>query len=104
MDRNRLYLLGIGMGGEMDCAAKKEDVAKPTWETKFPTAVIAHRGFSAGAPENTLTAFRRAIAAGSDVLELDIHLSKDHELVVVHDRTLERTTNGQGRVADFTLK
>jgi glycerophosphoryl diester phosphodiesterase len=77
---------------------------KPTWKTRFPVLVIAHRGFSAEAPENTLTAFRRAIAAGSDVLELDIHLSKDHELVVVHDRTLERTTNGQGRVADFTLK
>ncbi len=89
----------------MGCAAKKiDDAGKPTWKTRFPIMVIAHRGFSAEAPENTLTAFRRAIAAGSDVLELDIHLSKDHEVVVVHDRTLERTTNGQGRVADFTLK
>ncbi len=77
---------------------------KPTWKTRFPITVIAHRGFAAEAPENTLAAFRRAIAAGSDVLELDIHLSKDRELVVIHDRTLERTTNGQGRVSDFTLK
>ncbi len=77
---------------------------KPTWKTRFPIMVIAHRGFSAEAPENTLTAFRRAIAAGSEMLELDIHLSKDREIVVVHDRTLERTTNGRGRVAELTLR
>jgi glycerophosphoryl diester phosphodiesterase len=98
-------LLSIWMGGQMDCAAKNiDDPMKPTWKTRFPVMVIAHRGFSGEAPENTLASFQKAIAVGSDMLELDIHLSKDHEAVVIHDGTLERTTNGQGKVADLTLK
>ncbi len=65
--------------------------------------VIAHRGCSGAAPENTLAAFRRAIAAGADMLELDVLPSRDGELVVIHDDTLERTTNGSGRVQDYDL-
>ncbi len=98
-------LLSIWMGGQMGCAAKKiDDSMKPTWKTRFPVMVIAHRGFSGEAPENTLAAFRKAIEVGSDMLELDVQLSKDKEVVVIHDETLERATNGQGKVADFTLK
>ena len=98
-------LLSIWMGGTMGCAGKKiHDAMKPTWKTRFPVMVIAHRGFSGEAPENTLAAFQKAIEVGSDMLELDIHLTKDHEAVVIHDGTLERTTDGQGKVADFTLK
>jgi glycerophosphoryl diester phosphodiesterase len=66
--------------------------------------VVAHRGFSGAAPENTLAAFHKAIGAGSDMIELDVQLSKDGKIVVIHDETLERTTNGRGRVADHTLK
>ncbi|MDI6755383.1 MAG: glycerophosphodiester phosphodiesterase family protein [Thermodesulfobacteriota bacterium] len=77
---------------------------KTAWKIRFPVMVIAHRGFSGEAPENTLAAFQKAIETGSDMLELDVHLSKDKEVVVIHDETLERTTNGQGRVADHTLK
>ncbi|HYB20380.1 MAG TPA: glycerophosphodiester phosphodiesterase family protein, partial [Thermodesulfobacteriota bacterium] len=66
--------------------------------------VIAHRGFSGAAPENTLAAFHQAIEAGSDMIELDIQLSKDGKIVVLHDDTLERTTNGRGRAVDFTLQ
>src|SRR5690606_9559351 len=73
------------------------------WSGKFPVMVIAHRGFSGAAPENTLAAFRKGIEIGSDMIELDVHLSRDGELVVIHDETLERTTNGKGRVADNTL-
>lgn len=65
--------------------------------------VIAHRGFSGAAPENTLAAFQKAIDAGSDMIELDIQLSKDGKIVVIHDETLERATNGQGSVVDRTL-
>lgn len=98
-------LLSIWMGGQMGCAGKKiDDSMKPTWKTRFPVMVIAHRGFSGEAPENTLAAFQKAIEVGSDMLELDIHLTKDHEVVVIHDGTLERTTNGQGKVADLMLK
>ena len=68
-----------------------------------PLVVTAHRGFSGRAPENTLAAFRAAIAAGCDMIELDVHLSRDGQVVVIHDDTLERTTNGRGNVADRTL-
>ena len=59
--------------------------------------VFAHRGASAYAPENTLPAFELAARQGADGIELDVHLSKDGELVVIHDETLDRTTNGHGR-------
>jgi glycerophosphoryl diester phosphodiesterase len=65
--------------------------------------VIAHRGASAYEPENTLRAFDRAIALGATMLELDVHLSRDGQLVVVHDPDLSRTTNGSGRVSDLSL-
>jgi len=64
---------------------------------------IAHRGASGQWPENTLLAFRKALEAGADWLELDVHLSADGELVVIHDFTLQRTTNGRGSVADLPL-
>ena len=64
--------------------------------------VLAHRGYSGKAPENTMAAFELALAAGADGLELDVHITKDGEVVVIHDHTLERTTNGRGRVEELT--
>ncbi|MFA5828907.1 MAG: glycerophosphodiester phosphodiesterase family protein [Candidatus Gracilibacteria bacterium] len=64
---------------------------------------IAHRGAKLQATENTLAAFAAAIKSGADMVELDVHLSKDGQIVVIHDPTLERTTNGQGFVCDLTL-
>lgn len=64
--------------------------------------VAAHRGLSAAAPENTLAAFRLALEAGADVLELDVHLTRDDRVAVIHDRTLQRTTTGNGRVRNYT--
>lgn len=66
--------------------------------------IFAHRGFSAVAPENTMAAFRRAAEAGADGLELDVHLSKDGEVVVIHDETVNRTTDGKGKVRELTLE
>lgn len=66
--------------------------------------IIAHRGASGDFPENTLLAFEQALAAGAKWLELDVHLSADGELVVIHDNSLQRTTNGQGPVATKTLR
>lgn len=63
----------------------------------------AHRGASFCAPENTLAAFTYAVESGADGLELDIHLSRDGVPVVIHDETLERTTDGHGPVAEMTL-
>jgi len=64
---------------------------------------IAHRGASAYEPENTPRAFERAIEMGATMLELDVHLSRDGHLVVVHDADLSRTTDGTGLVTDLTL-
>ncbi|MGB3684079.1 MAG: glycerophosphodiester phosphodiesterase [Rubrobacteraceae bacterium] len=64
---------------------------------------LAHRGDSARAPENTLEAFRRAARAGAGGLELDVHLTRDRRVVVIHDDTLDRTTDGTGLVRDKTL-
>lgn len=66
--------------------------------------VIAHRGGKGLWPENSLFAFERASALGVDMLEMDVHLSSDGELVVIHDRTLERTTDGEGPVAALSLE
>jgi glycerophosphoryl diester phosphodiesterase len=64
--------------------------------------IIAHRGFSSRAPENTMAAFLAAIEFGVDGLELDVHRSKDGELVVCHDERVDRTTNGKGNISDLT--
>lgn len=68
-----------------------------------PCKVFAHRGASHYAPENTLPAFALAAAQGADGIELDVHLSQDGELVVIHDEELDRTTDGTGLVRDHTL-
>jgi glycerophosphoryl diester phosphodiesterase len=65
--------------------------------------VIAHRGGAHYAPENTLAAFRNAIALGADRLEFDVQMTKDGNLVVIHDETLDRTTNGSGPINGLTL-
>lgn len=65
--------------------------------------IYAHRGASGHAPENTLEAFRLAMEMGADGFELDVHMSKDGELVVIHDETVDRTTDGTGFVKDLTL-
>ena len=65
--------------------------------------IIAHRGSSASAPENTMAAFRRAAEEGADMIELDVRMSRDGHLVVHHDRKLGRTSNGRGRVVDLRL-
>jgi glycerophosphoryl diester phosphodiesterase len=65
-------------------------------------AVVAHRGASAYAPENTMAAFERARQLGADAVELDVHLTADDRLVVHHDDTLDRTTTGSGYIRDRT--
>lgn len=76
----------------------------------FPSSnyvmVGAHRagGFKHGAPENSLSAIQHALDLGVDIIEIDVRLTLDHELVVLHDKTLERTTNGKGKVSHHKLK
>lgn len=65
--------------------------------------IFAHRGASAHAPENTLAAFELALAQNADAIELDVKLSADGRVVVIHDPTVDRTTGSRGRVRDLTL-
>jgi glycerophosphoryl diester phosphodiesterase len=65
--------------------------------------VVGHRGAAGLLPENTLVGFRQAIQLGCDYVECDVHLSRDKHLVVIHDHTVDRTTNGKGAVAKLSL-
>lgn len=66
-------------------------------------SAIAHRGFSAAAAENTLSAFNKAIDLGPEMMECDVRRTKDSQLAVIHDPTVDRTTNGKGTVAEMSL-
>jgi len=66
--------------------------------------IIAHRGASGYEPENTLRSVKKALELGADMVEVDVHVSRDGCMVVIHDARLERTTNGKGYVKDMTLK
>ena len=66
--------------------------------------IIGHRGAAALEPENTLLSIKRAIDIGVDAIEIDVHLSKDKELVVIHDATVDRTTNGTGPVSGYSVQ
>ena len=68
------------------------------------TRIYGHRGASGAAPENTLEAFELAAAMGADGVELDVHLCRTGELVVAHDETVDRVSDGSGRIADLSLK
>lgn len=65
--------------------------------------VVGHRGGASLGPENTLTCIERGIEAGAEMIEIDIHLTKDGQLIVCHDQTVDRTTDGRGRIRDLTL-
>ena len=65
--------------------------------------VIGHRGALGHAPENTMASFRRGLELGSDLIELDVHMSRDGALVVMHDGDVSRTTDGRGHIKDMTL-
>ncbi|EGL83577.1 glycerophosphoryl diester phosphodiesterase [Caldalkalibacillus thermarum TA2.A1] len=75
----------------------------PFFEGDKKPLVIAHRGGAALAPENTLLAFEQALELGVDVIEFDAHMTRDGHLVVIHDETVDRTTDGEGRVDALTL-
>ncbi len=95
-----LLMLAVG------CATTQ--IATPTAPT-IPTPAknkiifIGHRGAAGEAPENTLAAFQRGVEVGADAVELDVHLSKDGELVVIHDPRIERTSDGTGIVRELTF-
>ena len=66
--------------------------------------IMGHRGAPNLEPENTLLSISRAFEIGVDAVEIDVHLTKDNEIVVIHDATVDRTTNGTGPVCGYTLE
>ena len=68
-----------------------------------PPAFFAHRGACAHAPENTLSAFELAAKQGAPAIEFDVKLTSDRQVIIIHDQTLDRTTNGSGEVAKHSL-
>src|ERR1700685_1731994 len=88
------------------CTRKLNHYQIPIFPTWWRRAVlnIAHRGASGTFPENTLSAFRAAIDAGADMCELGVQLSRDGSVVVIHDDSVERTTDGKGEIAELTLE
>ena len=72
-------------------------------EANFTAFVIGHRGTTVDAPENTLTAFRVAAASGVHAVEFDVDFTKDGHAVIIHDTTVDRTTDGNGKVSEYTL-
>ena len=100
--RRRLAAL-VGLGGLIALLLPAAASAGPTDWTKLRALNIAHQGGEDEAPSNTMYAFDRAMKLGSDMLELDIHTTKDNKIVVIHDSTVDRTTDGTGRVYDMTM-
>ena len=84
--------------------ARRARPASATDWTQLRVLNIAHQGGEDEAPSNTMYAFERSLRIGADMLEVDIHTTADGELVVLHDATVDRTTNGTGRVYDVTLE
>ena len=85
----------------VSCGEKKR---KTQSSIKLPErGLCAHRGALETHPENTIQAFRAAVKAGAQMIECDVWLTKDNQMVVIHDATVNRTTNGKGKVSDLTL-
>jgi glycerophosphoryl diester phosphodiesterase len=78
-------------------------LADVSWKERIELLIIGHRGASGHAPENTLAAFKKAVALGAAFIETDLQLSRDARFVAIHDDTVDRTTGGQGKVHDQTL-
>ena len=98
----RLVLLALAASLLLAPAAQAQLLGENPWLERR-VLNIAHQGGEIEAPSNTLFAFKTALEKGADVLELDVHATADGELLVLHDATVDRTTNGSGRVDQMTL-
>ena len=104
ISRQVLLLLGCWLVWACLPALATEKLSKPVQQIMMPTrGICAHRGASSTYPENTLPAFREAVRLGAHQIEMDVQLTKDGKLVVIHDATVDRTTDGTGKVSELTL-
>ena len=117
IDPHAKYLKPAGYGNPPNTHPAYIEIGRRPWKYRPAGSAIipnfadykgkrlcAHRGFSAVAPENSLAAFGAAIALGASEIELDVWPTKDGEIVSIHDQTLERVSNGKGKVTDFTYE
>ena len=108
MKGERLKLVRFGAGYDRECSfvKKKSSYKEKARQKKAERKVKiwAHRGASGHAPENTMPAFELAYELGADGIELDVQLTKDGIPVVIHDETVDRVSDGKGRVCDYTLE
>jgi glycerophosphoryl diester phosphodiesterase len=102
VDKKWALIAAVAGGVTVVAAAALRKSGPRTSEKDWPVN-FAHRGASARAPENTLQAFRLGLEAGAGGLELDVHMTRDGEIVVIHDATVDRTTDGSGAVGGMTL-
>ncbi|MFJ7471109.1 glycerophosphodiester phosphodiesterase family protein [Peribacillus frigoritolerans] len=93
MKKLLLFIMFLLTGCSTEAAITKDDLL-----------IIAHRGDSSEAPEHTMPAYEKAIESGADYIEIDLMMTKDGKLVAMHDETVDRTTNGKGKVSDYTLE
>jgi glycerophosphoryl diester phosphodiesterase len=98
--RALLAVVALLVAGSVGSVA---EAARNPWIEKTPLD-IAHQGGEDEFPSNTMYAFKRSLQVGADMLELDVGVTKDGQVVVMHDTTVDRTTNGHGTVASFTFK
>lgn len=99
----RSILLSCPRGSTSSLLVARSDNSFPMLESYPRPFIFAHRGASAHAPENTLAAFELALTQNADGIELDVKLSKDGHVIVIHDPTVDRTTGAHGKVKDMTL-
>lgn len=104
LDRDNTEELTVENQGEI--GSEKELKVQTDFENPLEKdfIIIAHRGASGYAPEHTMEAYKLAVEMEADYVELDLHETKDGALVAMHDETVDRTTNGHGKVSDLTLK
>jgi len=96
-----LFLAG---GLVVVCSVFAAEEQKSEWPDWTVVNVAHAGGIVPGYPENTLAAFRRSVSLGVDAIELDLRGTRDGEVVIIHDETVDRTTNGKGKVTDYTLQ
>lgn len=103
MKRKLTFLLIAGIFALYSCSNMDQNTDQTEAEIKPALQVIAHRGGAKLAPENTLAAFRQAIGLGVDMIEIDVILSSDSAIIVIHDDKIDRTTDGSGVVKELSL-
>lgn len=102
---NKKFLVGAGLAFSLLVSPFSQAFAEqPTVGERKQVDNVAHRGATGYAPENTIAAFDLAVEMKADYIEIDVQRSKDGELVLIHDTTVDRTTDGTGKVGDLTFE